>query len=540
MCDVDGGPSGESALDAGTASPDTSGQGGIDLSLLIEQVFDAIAPTPRSSPIGPALPSDAERKRRAQYEATIKSILFGPPVGDQRSVVRRIVEAERWWVPTTSSGAFERLTGTDEQVWRAFTRPLAAGQPERRRGRLPAPLLLILPADPGRPARALSGRELARALAGEPSASFGGVIFAVDGVGWVGLRQTELPLLTQLADSLDLEDLLIAPAPGQVQALRAARWYLPAANRQLNPSPPGWGDPTVAIYTHPDRAEPEHAPLIEVDGLTLYKQLAARGDYVGINVNAGSPVGLGERETRALLLGPSFARGIARGVDLRRGAEPLPARTLAEALLWLDLAGFPWQDREIVYAPASPSSPASDAVLIQVRTKQSSTWRIYEASYSEDQRPGPTVSPVFALSRPETLPASLPAPVPPAYLLFRGEYLNQDLGALTAESIDLGAGQTQILCAGRLAQKLYDQERWAPSRWLVSKQERLRAAQLAGWAHELLKLIPPGAGRLPRSAILSVAGARFLHHRPTYRDRDWIERQHERHIRSAARRFNIW
>src|SRR5688572_30212885 len=113
MCDVDSGPSEESASDGGTASPDASSQGSIDLSPLIEQLFDAAAPTPRSGPIGPALPSDAERQRRAQYEATIKSILFAPPVGDQRSFVRRIVEAERWWVPTTPSRAFERLTGAE-------------------------------------------------------------------------------------------------------------------------------------------------------------------------------------------------------------------------------------------------------------------------------------------------------------------------------------------------------------------------------------------------------------------------------------------
>ena len=130
------------------------------------------------------------------------------------------------------------------------------------------------------------------------------------------------------------------------------------------------------------------------------------------------------------MLGPSFARGIARGVDLRRGAEPLPARTLAEALLWLDLQEFPWEDREIVLAPPSYASPASGEVLIQVRSKKASTWRVYETAYADPERPGPTVSPVFALARPESLPATLPAPVPPAYLMFRGTYLNRDVSAL--------------------------------------------------------------------------------------------------------------
>ena len=83
-----------------------------------------------------------------------------------------------------------------------------------------------------------------------------------------GLGRAELPLLTQLADSLDLEQLLIAPAPGQIAALRAARWYVPASNEKLRPKEPGYGDPTVLVYTHPDRAEARTGPMIELDGLT--------------------------------------------------------------------------------------------------------------------------------------------------------------------------------------------------------------------------------------------------------------------------------
>ena len=129
-------------------------------------------------------------------------------------------------------------------------------------------------ADPGRPARQVTGRELARAI--PPDA--GGAILFLDAerADAVGLRREELPLLTQLADSLDLEQLLIEPAPGQVKALQAARWYVPTANQQLRPTPPGWGPPTINVYTHPDRAEAKDAPLIELDGLTLCQKLANR------------------------------------------------------------------------------------------------------------------------------------------------------------------------------------------------------------------------------------------------------------------------
>ena len=388
--------------------------------------------------------------------------------------------------------------------------------------------------DPGRPALELSGRALVRALPAETA----GVLFLRGSEPAVGLDREELPQLVQLADSLDLEELLANPGPGQVAALQRARWYMPSDNQKLNPTPPGWGDPTVYVYTHPDRGEAKHAPMIELDGLTLYRQLVARGDCVKISVNPMRPVGLGDQLPIGLSLAPSFARGLARGVDLRPGAEPLPARTLAEALIWLDLAGFPWKDREIVAVSPSDGSTVSGSTLIQVRTTDTSDWRLVGTS-SESKSPRPTLSPIFALARADQLPLTLPAPVPPAYGNLSSRYLHEHFPILTPEAFDLGEDQTRILCAGLLAEKLYEQVHWAPRGWLVSKRERLRAAQLAGWAHELLKLIPPGRDRLPRSAILSIDGGSFLRGKSWVGERAWIEKQRERHTRSATRRFNL-
>ena len=187
-----------------------------------------------------------------------------------------------------------------------------------------------------------------------------------------------------------------------------------------------------------------------------------------------------------------------------------------------------------------PDGAAEDGTtLIQVRTNDTSDWRLVGESY-ETPAPRPTVSPVFALARSDQLRAVLPAPVPPAYGNLASKYLHQHFPILTPEAFDLGEGQTQILCAGLLAQKLYDQDHWAPSGWFVSTRERLRAAQLAGWAYELLKLIPPGRDRLPRSAIRSIDGDTFLHSRPEFRDRAWIEQQRRRHTAFAGRRANFW
>lgn len=560
MTEYDSGSSSDSSAESGSSSAESwsssdasSGGGGLDYSFIAETMIgglvdDLTEPRRQDSRPVPA-PSEVELRRRAQFEATLRAIISAPsPVADQRSLVRRIVEAERWFVPIEPDGSFVRLRTIDDRTLQAFTLPLSADGAGSRRARpklAPSSVVTAHVSDPGCAARQLTGRELARAI----PADAGGILLVLNDETTFGLGRAELPLLTQLADSLDLEQLLIDPAPGQIAALRAARWYVPASNEKLRPKEPGYGDPTVLVYTHPDRAEARTGPMIELDGLTLCTQLAGRGDYVGIDVNVGRPVGSGDQETRALVLGPSFARDVVRGVDRRPGGAPLPARTLAEVILWLDLEGFPWEDREIVAvahpdaspgASVAPSTPVSaGAVLIQVRAKGPSVWRIYETSYTQERRRGPILSPVFALARPEPLPANLPAPVPPAFVTVYGGHLNPDAAALSTASIDLGEGQTQILCAGKLARWLSRDHTWKSPGWLVKKGDRLRAARMAGWAYELLKLIPPGADRLPRSSLRTVDGAALFHQRPEFRDRAWIEKHHQRYTRAATRRFNF-
>ena len=52
--------------------------------------------------------------------------LAGGEVADERSLVRQIVETERWYVPIQPDGSFIRLSSLDERTLRAFARPLAA------------------------------------------------------------------------------------------------------------------------------------------------------------------------------------------------------------------------------------------------------------------------------------------------------------------------------------------------------------------------------------------------------------------------------
>ncbi len=443
----------------------------------------------------------------------------GPHV-DPRSLSRQIVEHPRWYLPVDAQGRAVLGATDDDEARLPFGRPLAAGQSPRiwKGGRAGTPRVAQAFATPpeasvavtasGPSVREVGGRALARAM----PAGADGVVFVLPTGDSVGQLRDDWPLLGQVAASLDLEEILVRPGPGQLSALLAARWYVPAA---AGTEPYTWSSSEVVrVYTHPDRAEADDGLLMALDGQTLARRLAGRTDYDGVMVNLGSQVGLGDDEIHVFSLGPDFGPAVVRGVDPRPGTAPLPARTLAEAHLWLDLRGFPLpvHGRELVpvatpaglagingasessgpHAAASVLTSGRSPVLVQARAPGGSPWRIVETAYTRTDRPGPTLGPVFAISQPDA---------PAGYL---------------------GDGPTQILCAGLLAHHLHEQRSWQAGRWFVPKETRERAARFAGWAHELLKLLPPGADTLPRSSLRTLDGAEKVRRDPTLASRAWM------------------
>ena len=417
----------------------------------------------------------------------------GKPVQDRRSLARQIIERQRWYVPTTSDGSIELNTVRlpDDQLRDAFTVPLQGRQARtwaRPRDRS-ARLLCIWPDDPARPALAMFGYELARRL----PANLDGLLLMSGTQPSVGLWRDELKLLTQVADALDLEEILLHPAPGQLAALQSARWYVPEGKRKFKTVT--WGfDQLIRVCTHPDAGYEDDHPMQELSGRDLFAQLAAHGGFDGIAIGMGTVDNYQQEDIR---YGPAVPRGIKAGVDPRIGTAPLPARTRAEIELWMEITGFPWKDREIVPVDDPPGA-------VQARSSMASNWRPYETSLSAPTRPAPTLGPVFTISQPDARPG------------------------------DLGEGQTRVLCAGLLVKYLYEKSSWHPSRWFVSRAERVRAAKLASIALELEKLLVDGRERLPRSAVLTVEGASFLRRRPEYDSRRWIAEMLERHHRTAT------
>jgi len=353
-------------------------------------------------------------------------------------------------------------------------------------------LLRIWPEDPGRPARVVSGYELARLLPPD----LGALVVMRDKQPTLGLWPHEFQRLAAFADGREFEALLLNPGPGQLEALRSARWWLPNGRAALRAETYGF-ERLVRVYTQPEDGYEDEQPLQEISGALLCERLAPREDYDGIAVNITTGVRDGARHEPRFEFGPDYARQIVAGVDPRPGVGPLPARTLAEVALWAEIVEFAWEGREIVPVNEPPGA-------VQVRAVGASRWRPDQPCRATDYRPGPVAGPIFTISQPDLRPG------------------------------DLGDGVTRILCAGLLAQHLYNKGSWHPSAWFVTRSERVKAAKMAAIATELLKLLPPGADALPRDAIRTVAGSSFLHRKEWCGTRRWIEEHHARFHRAAT------
>ena len=84
-----------------------------------------------------------------------------------------------------------------------------------------------------------------------------------------------------------------------------------------------------------------------------------------------------------------------------------------------------------------------------------------------------------------------------------------------------------------MATSLKFSERSVPSRWQC-KNDSLRLK-----ASELLTLTPAGETKIPRSAIRTPEGAKFLRLNPQYRQQAWIERQVAPWLTAVQARFPI-
>jgi hypothetical protein len=283
-------------------------------------------------------------------------------------------------------------------------------------------------------------------------------------------KPEQMPELRQWAEIVELESALSAPAPGQTSTLLKGPWWgvVTPGTHQLalyrdmhrEAGESRFPINAVTLLTAPDAVRTftvterfRNLDVVEL-GSELWQDLASRTDYDGIRIDPLTP--------RYTLLPPHLPAALLASHDVRIGADLLPARTVAEIHLWLDLMGAR-QDK-----PRSHTLRQTPAGLVAV----------YKAWWDYEPR---QIS--FALVEP------------------------------TADPLELGEGPSQILCAGLLLQlargKLAGLPRW---RWRANSDQRQRAASALRVLHELTKLVEGDA--IPFTALRTPEGAYLWHLEP--------------------------
>ncbi len=407
---------------------------------------------------------------------------------------RMIVENEEWYVPVGESNQL-KLESVGSGVYSHALTPEGKHSKKKKHDGQGGRLLPIYTQEPKCPHVTLDGCALIRALPRDCD----GLLIRIAEKAPREFGKEFFEQLRILADSCELEKILVSPGPNQVEALKQAKWLVEMSNGSTpeTESSDRHGS-LIVVSTHPERANYFTSNYKEMSGEKLFSLVRKDPEVTGILVNATSHVGVGEKTVRGLVLSATFAEGILNGVDIRPGARALPARNTDEINLWLDLNGFPIAERKLVTAEVD-----GQTFVRAVSTKEH-TYRLHESTCTSSYRSTPACSPPFEL--------------------------------LTDANSSEQNNTQNILCAGLLASNLNaaassskdPYKYWRVGRWLVfgrlldeidikMSRNRLRLAT------ELAKLLPPGADKLPKSAILTAEGAAVLLRSPHCATREWIE-----------------
>lgn len=309
------------------------------------------------------------------------------------------------------------------------------------------------------------GRSLVQTVA----PNFGGIVFDPDEPWAILFKPEALAELQRWAQIVELEKALLEPAPDQTNTLLTGPWWgvvtpgsdqLAVYRDQHREGVRSFSLDAVTLLTAPDAAETfnrtdRHRGLEVVElGPELWQELAHRIDYDGIRVNPCTP--------RYQLLPPHLPRSLLAGHDVRIGAEPLPARTIAEIELWLDLMGARPDKRSQTVQTASPGAAAVE----------------YEAWWGYASR-----KLLFTLSEPYVEPPHL------------------------------GDSPSRILCAGLLIRFARGKLAGLPRfRWQAKPAHRQRAAAALRVLDDLSKLMTGDS--IPFAALRTPEGAYLWHLEP--------------------------
>lgn len=447
-----------------------------------------------------------EKERRRQFDETLKKLFFGDDDNSGPELLRDLVESSIWFVPVKDDGSFDVVNAKRGEY------KLAIGEGENVKGKKGGKGGQLLPvfADDKRKRKftRLDGRELVRSLDGI-AGGVEGLLLHLQDKPPLELRKDHFAELRSLVVALDLEEVLGAPAPEQVEFLKSSIFLIEMQDGKAKINYTN-EIRVIDACTHRDRtskfASGEYVPMT---GEQLFRLVVEDPELDGVLINPLHTTGIGSQKVYRLFLSVDFAHNLLKGIDIRPGAHPLAARTFEEVKLWLKMRRFPGKDRKLIDAPLP------EHTLVRATVHESCAWSMQEGAGNQYSSDGQTWSPVFAL----------PPNVPPAI---------ETCPYSTKPGPDgYGTGASAILCAGFLAGQLNarfykEPETYKFGRWILFgryldafdlgyAQERLAVAR------ELLKLIPPGENRVPRHCIRTIEGTAYIRDYPYAIEREWIE-----------------
>ncbi len=327
------------------------------------------------------------------------------------------------------------------------------------------------------------------------------------------VRSEHFNLMRTIAGECDLEEIITSPQPGQLDRLLQAKWWVEVDDKG-EPEPKRMINNKRVVYARvqEDRLGLSFTKREQMTGEQLFRSVVRNEKAHGLVIDGklGSPPND--------LFDPVFSieclENMLNGNDIRVGVRPLPARSLEEIELWLNLRRFPGSNRRVLDASHDGET------LVRVMVPDGQKWNMTESLGNQCFR-SMVWSPVFSLPSPE------------------------------AKNISgFGEGVSKILCPGLLAWELNagafqngaDAEKyWRVGRnlllgRLLDEMDISMSKKRLKIARELQKLIPEGMNTIPRSRMRTVEGAAFIEEHPHGATRDWIEET----VRQAERFTKTW
>lgn len=480
-----------------------------------EDVFDELLDLIPGG-VGPsAIRSQFDEARHREFFETIKSLFLDDAESKSREILRAVVESGCWFVPVSEDGTLVLSEIPAKRYRQAIETDAQLNSKERRKKGKGGRFLKIYDADPTktqypnqeqdhRKFIRMDGCELVRAIPGNTD----GLLLHAANNSPAELGSEYFEDLSSVVAAFDLEELLVCPAPGQVEKLKQATWQVRVTasgdTHFERTSEEGW---LAEACTHRDRVNTFFShEYVEMKGEELFRRLCENADIDGLLINPTSKTGRGEAKLHRMVMHVSEAAGILYGDDVRLGTHALKARSLDEIELWLKTRRFPAKGRKLL-------DKTKDGVRYVVAIADESEWRMQESFSGQFRTKGITTSPVFEISD-----------------------LEPD-------------APSRILCPGLLARELNADSflaKDAKQYWNVGKNyligthigeyDREESRKRLVVARELAKFLPAGADRIPRRAIRTVGGAAILRKAEHGGTRQWIQDTIER----AARGTQSW